>query len=574
MTGLLVRSAATQWSKGSVLAVDAGTHLAAIINIIREHLPHAVSKYSKDAAGNGASVALHAHSHGYTNGTGARTPTVETANADLVLSTGPFAGFELQSSTAKANGAYFIRNLITTHLITHPHLDHISGFVINTAGFQHTSRPKRLAGLPATIDAFKSNIFNDIIWPNLSDEDGGVGLVSYMRLAEGGNIAIGEGEGRGYIEVCDGLAVKAWSVSHGKCMHNHSKRGSGSGNTQESFTDSISRRPSANVMIPGAGVPNHGGHAGWCVTDSSAFFLRDEHTGNEILIFGDVEPDSLSLSPRTAQVWSDAAPKIANGLLKGIFIECSYDESQSDDMLFGHLAPRHVIEELQVLADKVRIHKAGMNMDAPSSDSTAVDTIGGSTKSKLPFPLKRKRGSEGTTSPVQLPQQHHANSLPDIRPPSRRGRRTSSTHGRAPACKSRKSGSSPSALATSVTNSTSDFPEDYHEQVADSNDNDDTGRVPTPITLRTITEDSSVSAPASTDLPSSIITAAEGQDLPLAGVQVVIVHVKDNLRDGPEVGDTILQQLQEHERNLRGQGKGAGLGCEFRISKCGEGIWL
>jgi hypothetical protein len=90
-----------------------------------------------------------------------------------------------------------------------------------------------------------------------------------------------------------------------------------------------------------------------CIVDSSAYFIRASPSGREVLIFGDVEPDSVSLSPRNAQIWTEAAPKIAAGLLKAIFIECSYNDTQSDAMLYGHLAPRHLIQELQALADMV-----------------------------------------------------------------------------------------------------------------------------------------------------------------------------------------------------------------------------
>lgn len=51
-----------------------------------------------------------------------------------------------------------------------------------------------------------------MIWPNLSDENNGAGLVTYMRLVEGGSLAIGDGQGRGYVEVCEGLSVKTWSI--------------------------------------------------------------------------------------------------------------------------------------------------------------------------------------------------------------------------------------------------------------------------------------------------------------------------------------------------------------------------
>jgi len=59
----------------------------------------------------------------------------------------------------EANAGWITRSLVDTFLITHPHLDHISGFVVNTAGLGG-SRPKRLAGLPGTVEAFKNHIFN------------------------------------------------------------------------------------------------------------------------------------------------------------------------------------------------------------------------------------------------------------------------------------------------------------------------------------------------------------------------------------------------------------------------------
>lgn len=51
-----------------------------------------------------------------------------------------------------------------------------------------------------------------MIWPNLSDENNGAGLVTYMRLVEGGSLAIGDGEARGYVEICEDLSVKTWSM--------------------------------------------------------------------------------------------------------------------------------------------------------------------------------------------------------------------------------------------------------------------------------------------------------------------------------------------------------------------------
>ena len=524
MTGLLVRSTATNWAKGSILAVDAGTHLAAVIRVFQEHLPEATpvpvepsdfvasttnrSVRSRASSTQASRAIRHSNSVGGLDSNGGATPSQQIdGGAPLrCLTSGPFADLEVPFESVKANAAYFMRNLISTYLITHPHLDHISGFAINTASFQHTSRPKRIAALPATIDAIKTHIFNDIIWPNMSDEDGGVGFVSYMRLVEGGNIQFGDGESRGYIEVCDGLAVKCWSVSHGQCMRKHRGHGSTSGSTHEAFEQAASRRASQHAITP-LGTQNGQGYGDIMrPIDSSAFFLRDDHTGNEVLIFGDVEPDSLSLSPRTGQVWSDAATKIVSGLLTGILIECSYDNSQSDETLFGHLAPRHLIAELKVLAEKV------LALRPPSEHEQRV-TSG----------RKRKRLSNG----LRTHEQAEAES-----PRTRRGRTPS--QGR----KTRRQTVSPA----------------------------------TPATL--LSEDSEMARPGkelTLNIPESIEETAKAYGLlnggPLEGLQVIIIHVKETLKDGPPPEESILAQLEQAEKEV-------GLGCSFAISKAGTSIWL
>jgi cAMP phosphodiesterase len=85
---------------------------------------------------------------------------------------------------------------------------------------------------------------------------------------------------------------------------------------------------------------------------STAFFLRHDPTQREILFFGDVEPDTLSLDPMNVSVWRTAAPKIPHAL-SAIFLECSWTSERSDDELYGHLSPSHLLDELLVLATEV-----------------------------------------------------------------------------------------------------------------------------------------------------------------------------------------------------------------------------
>ena len=586
MTGLLVRSTATQWAKSSILAVDAGTHLAAIIRILEQHLPHATRtrpfeqsdqsleqtrKLRKPRKQNGVdrrhgsreispyttSVAGYlGHVAGRTSmgGNSPTTPQSEPQTSKLVLTTGPFSGLILPFESAKANASYLLRNLISTYLITHPHLDHLSGFAINTASFQHTSRPKKVAALPSTINAIKDHIFNDVIWPNLSDEEGGVGLVSYMRLVEGGNVALGTGDGRGYIELCDGLSVKSWSVSHGHCMKPHPHRGSSIPPMLPDQQYHSARRESSFATVPPAGIDHRRSSINHpdpnsrlenvCVYDSSAFFIRDEQTGHEVLIFGDVEPDSISLSPRTARVWADAAPKIVAGLLSAIFIECSYDDSQPDVTLFGHLAPRHLIAELKALAEEVGNLRKSATGD---NDVDLNDRSPGRVDVSLEADAKRKR--KRWSNGIGVHQ--------DIRrgrtPYSKWYRPDTDSNSRSPSPLLGIDTLSPthpevSHTATMVV-ATASKREKLANQVGNGGPKEGTQSLePVPI-LETEVELETKETKA------------------LAGIKIVIIHVKDTLRDGPPPGELILAQLVEWEMKTS-------LGCEFVLSKAGGEIWV
>lgn len=89
---------------------------------------------------------------------------------------------------------------------------------------------------------------------------------------------------------------------------------------------------------------------------SSAFFIRHDPSHREFLFFGDVEPDTVAEKPRTINVWRAAAPKIPDRL-SCIFIECSWPSGRRDDLLFGHLTPEHLGNELAVLAAEVAKHR-------------------------------------------------------------------------------------------------------------------------------------------------------------------------------------------------------------------------
>lgn len=586
VTGFLVRSTATKWSKNSVLAVDAGSHLAAITRILEQHFPlvsepRAQSLPKVDSI-HGGGVRIHddntspttEHAPMYDDDSGAETP-LSDEDIPLEITTlldGVFAGLPFPNASARANALHVVREHVSTYLITHPHLDHLSGFVVNTAAFHNTSRPKRLAALPFTVHAIKTHIFNNIIWPNLTDEDGGVGLVSFQRLAEGGNIALGQGKGRGYIEVCDGLGVRGFKVSHGHCMQGpgHVHRGSNaevqetpgiqntsaalnSGENREGRSHSFSMPVShSQPGTPGLGsfstdqrrrsshVAENNIPADHCVVDSSAFFIRAESTmttpTKEILIFGDVEPDSLSLSPRTAAIWAEAAPKISAGILAGIFIECSYTDAQADAVLFGHLAPRHLLAELSVLSEMVKDARREREIEREAARQGR----------------KRKRMSRDLLDGPGRSRTWTSSSVKGVDTPLSSSRALSHADDE----------SFLLDFSNTPTRTHTPNPHLAYAQTSGPANNPHASHPLAPAALNL----NSVSAEHNRALLSAAFES------PLKGLKVVVIHVKDTCEDGSLVGDTILRQLQEGEAMMREEGRG--LGCKFEVSKSGEAYWF
>ena len=597
-----------------MVALDAGVHLSVIARILEETQP---------------------------KGLGTTVPLPH------VLQSGPFAGMELNFASATANAAHVTRQIIDTYLITHPHLDHISGFVINTAGL-NGARPKRLAGLPTTISAFKSHIFNNVIWPNLSDENNGVGLVTYLRLVEGGSPAVGEGNGKGYMEISDGLTVRVFAVSHGHCIERHAHRGSSSASSRLGSVDASTmfsqrglpmgssssgsgfRTPTMGLGIspgysPTSGPSYHPAAAAAtsavpphhqerdptvCVYDSSAYFVREPDSQREVLIFGDVEPDSVSLSPRNLAVWQEAAPRIAAGNLAAIFIECSYDDSQSVDRLFGHLTPRFVIEELSVLAAEVQYVRCSSWLrhsrhpgDGSRSGSGASGASGNGAdvfvgQNRL-ISLSAPGGKPGDRDPSKKRKRDaSADDEADADGGSARRRGRTNTNGRAAPRRSEVSPISPKSTRpgragsgeyafdtpppppppqqqpphyhalgrASTADATGSRSRDWRDQQQQQQQRQrhHPGYAP---------EYDASGPPTIQPAAAAVVDTAETASPPISGalrgLTIVIIHVKDKLEDdgAPAPRDRILAELEHHEDKVR-------LGCDFVISSPGQSFML
>ncbi|KAF8874645.1 cyclic-AMP phosphodiesterase [Gymnopilus junonius] len=197
----------------------------------------------------------------------------------------------------KVPSASDIYSLIQCFLLTHAHLDHINSLVVSAGSLRGTR--KRVYGLEQTLQDLEL-VFSDRIWPNLASwkEDDDDFKLLYSALKPDGT----------YQLVFPDVSVQAIQLNHGR-----------------------------NSL---------GQHL------STAFFIRHESSQREFLFFGDVEPDSIAEKPQTINVWRAAAPKIPD-TLSSIFIECSWPAGRNDDILFGHLTPEHLGNELAALAAEV-----------------------------------------------------------------------------------------------------------------------------------------------------------------------------------------------------------------------------
>ncbi|CAL1703982.1 unnamed protein product [Somion occarium] len=222
-----------------------------------------------------------------------------------------------------------IYSWIQCYLITHAHLDHVNSLVLS-AGSQGASRREVFGLLPTLKDL--QMVFSDRLWPNLAswDENDSSAALLYSTLQVDGR----------YKAISPHISVRTFSVSHG-------------------------------------------GHK--APYDSATFFIKHNTSGREFLFFGDVEPDSVASHPRNLEVWRAVAPKIPI-VLSSIFIECSWPTGRADDMLYGHLSPEHLRDELVNLATEVMKVRRQQVTEAASSSASSDKPIRKRLKISPPSP--------------------------------------------------------------------------------------------------------------------------------------------------------------------------------------------
>lgn len=92
---------------------------------------------------------------------------------------------------------------------------------------------------------------------------------------------------------------------------------------------------------------------------SAVLISRIDQSPASVLYLGDVGPDDIerivqadntTYLPRYLEyMWKAIGSSLPAGQLKAIFIEVSYPNERPDNLLFGHLTPKWLIKELNVL---------------------------------------------------------------------------------------------------------------------------------------------------------------------------------------------------------------------------------
>jgi len=201
-----------------------------------------------------------------------------------------YKGLELASANKlfkSVNLSSIQQQQIHGYFISHAHLDHTAGLIMNSPN----DNAKNLYGLASVLDVFKKNYFTWSAWANFGSEGEAPILkkYSYQTLTPKVEIAINN----------TGLFVTPFVLSHVKPY------------------------------------------------ESTAFLVRNQNS--YLLYLGDTGADKVEQSEQLAALWKAVAPLVMNNQLKAIFIEASFDNSVPERALFGHLTPNLLMEEMSKL---------------------------------------------------------------------------------------------------------------------------------------------------------------------------------------------------------------------------------
>lgn len=217
---------------------------------------------------------------------------VEKTNTYLALDAGTiYSGINkaIEQKTFSVDNKIVLRDYIKGYFISHGHLDHLSGLIINSP--EDSNKP--IYALPFVIDIFKNNYFTNASWANFGSEGEKpiLGKYTYTRVKPSQSFSIENTT----------LSAEVFELSH------------------------VNPQLSSAILVKN----------------------NDEY----ILYFGDTGADRVEKTTKLNYIWEYISPLVINKNLKTILIEVSFPNSQAEDKLFGHLTPKLLNEELGNLAN-------------------------------------------------------------------------------------------------------------------------------------------------------------------------------------------------------------------------------
>ncbi|MBP1839960.1 MBL fold metallo-hydrolase [Formosa algae] len=195
----------------------------------------------------------------------------------------------IENNVFKASSTEVLQQYIKGYLISHAHLDHVSGLIINSPA----DASKTVYATNACMTMMQNHYFNGETWANFGDEGPGYQIKRYhfqtLKLKQ--EIPLSNTD----------MMVTAFPLSH------------------------------VNPF------------------ESTAFLIR--HDEDYILYLGDTGPDTIENSDDLKQLWTAIAPLIKSKKLRAMLIEVSFPNEQADTALFGHLTTDWFYKEMKVLQE-------------------------------------------------------------------------------------------------------------------------------------------------------------------------------------------------------------------------------
>ncbi|WP_158962540.1 3',5'-cyclic-nucleotide phosphodiesterase [Myroides fluvii] len=216
---------------------------------------------------------------------------VEKSNSYIALDAGTIrSGINkaIEKGTFDVSFETVLQQYIKGYFISHGHLDHLSGLLINSP--EDSAKP--IYSLPFVADIFKNNYFTNASWANFGNEGESpiLGKYTYAKMKPFHTFSIDNTT----------FSAELFELSH---------------------------------VSP---------------QKSSAILLRNN--SDYVLYFGDTGADRIEKTNHLTTIWEYIAPLVQNKNLKTILIEVSFPNSQPEHLLFGHLTPKLLTEELSKLA--------------------------------------------------------------------------------------------------------------------------------------------------------------------------------------------------------------------------------